>query len=340
MNTTQLSSISGIGFQPVIEKNRHVGDLTVRSLVAAIVIGLALGCTNSSNKTSHPSKRLRVVATTGMVADLVLQIGGDQVDVEQLMGSTIDPHLYQPNTDDVRSIRSADIVFYNGFKLEGRMADVLRNASLATKRHVAVAESIPKGSVMGDPEHDAVDPHVWMDVSLWESATHCVEKELSALRPDHANAFSERANDLRQRLVTLDATAIKWFESVPPNQRILITSHDAFRYFGRRYGMQVEGIFGISTASEAGLYRIKNLVELIVKKKVLTVFVESSVNKKFVSAVIEGAKDVGANVSIGGVLYSDAMGPAGSGAATYEGMMTHNFKTIVHALGGHTDASP
>jgi manganese/zinc/iron transport system substrate-binding protein len=285
------------------------------------------------------SNGLKVVATTGMVADLVKQIGGEQVLVEQLMSSGIDPHLYKANTDDVRSIRSADLVFYNGFKLEGRMGDLLGKESTGPKKHIAIAESIPSQSALGDPQHDSVDPHVWMDVMLWASTTHVIENELKALLPEHAMLFMERANQLRERLTQLDAMGQKWVETIPPDQRTLITSHDAFRYFGRRYGLQVEGIQGVSTSSEAGLKRIRELVELLYDKKIPAAFVESSVPEKSVKSLIEGAAERGATVAIGGELYSDAMGPVGSGADTYEGMMTHNFKTIVKALGGKPEAS-
>ena len=292
-----------------------------------------LGCQNDSEKPAA-SKTLKVVATTGMVADLVRQIGGDQVQVEQLMSSGVDPHLYRPNTNDVKAIRAADVVFYNGFKLEGRMGDLLGIKTTGSKKHIALVDALPVDAALGDPEHETADPHVWMDVQLWSTTTNLIEQELSNRIPAHAEQFSQRAADLRDRLQKLDSLGKRWIESIPPDQRILITSHDAFRYFGKRYGLQVEGIQGVSTSSEAGLRRITQLVDLLVEKKVPAAFVESSVPEKSIRSIIEGAEKKGAHVSIGGELYSDAMGPTGSGADTYEGMMRHNFKTIVRALGG------
>ena len=292
------------------------------------------GCQGSNIKPTA-SKTLKVVATTGMVADMVRQIGGEQVHVEQLMSSGVDPHLYRPNTDDVKAIRAADIVFYNGFKLEGRMGDLLGIKTTGTKKHIALVDAIPRDSALGDPEHETADPHVWMDVMLWYSTTHLIERELKDRIPDQAELISERAIQLRDRLQKIDLLGKKWIESIPQEQRILITSHDAFRYFGRRYGLQVEGIQGVSTSSEAGLRRITALVDLLVEKKVPAAFVESSVPEQSIRSIIEGAAKKGAKVSIGGELYSDAMGPSGSGADTYEGMMIHNFKTITKALGGN-----
>ena len=292
-----------------------------------------LGCQDPAEMPAA-SKTLKVVATTGMVADLVRQIGGDQVQVEQLMSSGVDPHLYRPNTNDVKAIRAADVVFYNGFKLEGRMGDLLGIKTTGTKKHIALVDALPADAALGDPEHETADPHVWMDVQLWSSTTHLIEQELKSRIPAHAEQFSQRATDLRDRLQKLDSLGKRWIESIPPDQRILITSHDAFRYFGKRYGLQVEGIQGVSTSSEAGLRRITQLVDLLVEKKVPAAFVESSVPEKSIRSIIEGAEKKGAIVAIGGELYSDAMGPTGSGAATYEGMMRHNFRTIVKALGG------
>jgi manganese/zinc/iron transport system substrate-binding protein len=308
-----------------------------RKLVALpLVLCLFLvGCTSSaSNATNTNKKKTKVVATTGMIADLVRQIGGDTIDVEQLMNSGVDPHLYKPNTDDVRAISSADIVFYNGFKLEGRMGDLLGRNSSKKLTHIAVAETIDKESAMGDPEHETADPHVWMDVQLWTHVTNSIERQLIQKLPEHENLFASNAKSLRLRLEKLDQLGQQMLGSIPSEQRILITSHDAFRYFGKRYGLQVEGIQGISTSSEAGLHHIRELVDLLVSKKVRAVFVESSVAQKSIQALIEGAAQQNAMVEVGGQLYSDAMGPAGSGADTYEGMMLHNFRVIAKALGG------
>ncbi len=308
--------------------------MLAKFLLICLIGVCVVSCLRRDSK-SNASKKLKVVATTGMVADMVRQIGGDQVQVEQLMSSGVDPHLYRPNTDDVKSIGAADVVFYNGFMLEGRMGSLLGQKTTGLKKHIALVDALPKDAALGDPDHETADPHVWMDVSFWAITTRLIETELAQRVPDQADAFSERANQLRDRLQKLDSLGKRWIESIPKEQRILITSHDAFRYFGRRYGLQVEGIQGVSTSSEAGLRRITDLVTLLVDKKVPAAFVESSVPEKSVRSIIEGAEKQGVKVSIGGELYSDAMGPTGSGADTYEGMMKHNFKTITKALGGN-----
>lgn len=304
-------------------------------LLLFFLICTSFVCCQRPDAKPNASKKLKVVATTGMVADMVRQIGGDQVQVEQLMSSGVDPHLYRPNTDDVKAIGAAEVVFYNGFMLEGRMGSLLGQKTTGLKKHIALVDALPKDAALGDPEHETADPHVWMDVSLWAATTVLIEMELSQRVPAQSDAFSERANQLRDRLQKLDSLGKRWIESIPKEQRILITSHDAFRYFGRRYDLQVEGIQGVSTSSEAGLRRITDLVNLLVEKRVPAAFVESSVPEKSVRSIIEGAEKKGVKVSIGGELYSDAMGPTGSGADTYEGMMKHNFKTITKALGGN-----
>ena len=318
--------------------NKNQKRIPLTSFLLCLVFIAVSGCQKPKGQAT-PSAKLKVVATTGMVADMVRQIGGDYVDVVQLMSSGIDPHLYKANTDDVIAIKRADVVFYNGFKLEGKMSDLLdvnkKDSTNANKIHIALVDAIPKEAAIGDPEHETADPHVWMDVLLWSSTTVLIEKELKRLVPAQSEFFTERAKLLRERLQKLDELGKKWINTIPVEQRIVITSHDAFRYFGRQYGLQVEGIQGVSTATEAGLRRIEELVNLLVDRKVPAAFVESSVPRKYIVSILEGAAVKGVKVSEGGVLYSDAMGATGSGADTYEGMMKHNFKTITTALGGN-----
>jgi manganese/zinc/iron transport system substrate-binding protein len=295
---------------------------------------------------SNGTARLRVVATTGMIADLVRKIGGDQIHLEQLIRSGIDPHLYRPVTDDVRSIAGADIVFYNGLNLEGRMISILSSSQLRSKR-IAVCEKIDLPTHSSSENHNSapsasddlhdVDPHCWMDVSLWIEASRVIEEEL--INSDNANQATYRANgnELRERLRALDERGRAWIGSIPESRRILISTHDAFRYFGERYGVRVEGIHGISTASEAGLKRVEELVSLIVERQVPAVFAESSTSDKSVRSLLEGAERQGASVKIGGELFTDSTGPESEDTSTYEGMMTHNFRTITQALGGHVD---
>lgn len=266
-----------------------------------------------------------------MVADLVRAVGGDQVQVKQLLGSGVDPHLYKPTRDDVQTILSGDVVIYSGLMLEGKMAETLeglgkRKPSMA----VGAALQLP-GDLAGDPHHP--DPHVWMDVNLWSQGAQAIGDFLVRYDPPNAQAYTDRTVQLRERLARLHAYGQAVMEAIPESRRVLITSHDAFRYFGRAYGIEVQAIQGISTESEAGLQRINELVDLLVNRKIEAVFVESSVPKESIQALLEGARSRGQPVKIGGELYSDAMGNEGSYEGTYIGMMDHNLTVVARELG-------
>jgi manganese/zinc/iron transport system substrate-binding protein len=269
-----------------------------------------------------------------MIADVVRSLGGDLVNVEGLIGPGVDPHLYKPIRDDVVAILNADIVFYNGLLLEGRMAELFERVKPSQQRIVAMADAIPETSFLGEPGTDAIDPHIWMDVSMWKQTVDLVLVHLAELSPGKKQALEARADALRKRLTDLDNRGRVAIQSIPAQQRVLITSHDAFQYFGRRYGLQVEGIQGMSTASEAGLQRIPQLLDLVVSRSIPSVFRESSVAGKLMDALIEGAHARGHPLRVGAELYSDALGPTGSGADSYIGMMEHNFREIATALGG------
>lgn len=310
-------------------------------VLIGMVLSLSLGCRFSSNASTESSKEnasgkkipLRVIATVGMVGDLVRAMGGEQVQVRHLMAAGVDPHLYRPTRDDTLAIRDADAVFYCGLRLEGKMSDLLTKASV---RHsnIAVTDSIPKAQLLHPEGSDHADPHVWMDVSLWSSASASVARALQELLPDHREAIESRRKQWEAKLEKLDAFGKEVIGSIPQEKRVLITSHDAFQYFGRRYGIEVAGIQGISTDSEAGLKRIRELVDRIVTQKIEAVFVESSVPQDSVQALVRGAADRGHTLKIGGPLFSDSMGDDGTFEGTYEGMMVHNFKTIAEFLGG------
>ena len=317
-----------------------LGFLTITRVVAVAVILLLLsGCDNttsprragSDNADSGP---VRVVATVGMVANLVEIIGGDSISVHQMMGAGVDPHLYKATRDDVQSIMSADIVFYSGLMLEGRLTDTLSKLASGTPS-VAITSELSDAEVLHPPDSVGhADPHVWMDVSLWAKCTNVIVKTLTERLPSEKSSFQQRADGLLQQLTELHKYGQQTIESIPQQQRVLITSHDAFRYFGRAYGIEVIGIQGLSTESEAGLQRINELVDLLVDRQVTAVFVESSVPQKNINALIDGAASRGHKVHVGGELFSDAMGPAGSWEGTYIGMMDHNFTRVAQALGG------
>jgi manganese/zinc/iron transport system substrate-binding protein len=277
---------------------------------------------------------LSVIATVGMVADIVRNVGGEYAQVRQIMGAGVDPHLYKPTRDDVSAIMKADLVFYSGLMLEGKMADAL--IKVGRQRPVFAVTELLENSQLLEPEGEAghYDPHVWMDVSAWSKGVQVVTEALSSFDPTHAAAYRENAARYRTQLEAIHEYGLEVIASIPASARVLITSHDAFNYFGRAYGLDVQGIQGISTESEAGLRRVNELVDMIVGKKIPAVFVESSVPRKNIDALVEGAAARGHSVAVGGELFSDAMGPHGTYEGTYIGMMDHNITITTRALGG------
>jgi manganese/zinc/iron transport system substrate-binding protein len=321
----------------------------MRSLFLSAIIGLGLfgmlgcgGAKQASKKVDAFTGQyqgkypIRAAVTVGMVADLVRDIGGEQLEVTQLLGSGVDPHLHKPNRDDVNSLVSADIVFFNGLYLEGKMAETLQRLN-EKKRSVAVAERLsPERLGNTTSGHEHPDPHIWMDVSLWSDVAQVVCDELSDFDPVHKEDYLKRTQLLRAKLDALHQYGKEQIASIPEEQRVLITSHDAFRYFGKAYGIEVQAIQGISTESEAGLQRMSELVDLLVKRKVKAVFVESSVPKESIESLLLGAQARDHKVTIAAELYSDAMGDADTYEGTYIGMMDHNLSSIAKALGSET----
>lgn len=321
-------------------------------LMASLLLSCISGCGNADNgsadsrdtpatsngdvdgKATNSDAPLTVIATVGMVADIAREIGGKHVRVTQIMGSGVDPHLYKTTRDDVQTIMSGDIVFYSGLMLEGKMADTLIKVA-GTRPVIAVTEKLDESELLEPDDFDGhYDPHVWMDVSAWAKCAHVVSQTLSEVDPDHTSDYSSNEMAYNEQLLALHDYGVKAIGSIPENSRVLVTSHDAFNYMGRAYGLDVLGVQGISTESEAGLQRVNSLVDLLVKRNVQAVFVESSVPRKSIDALVEGAKSRGHDVKIGGELFSDAMGEAGTYEGTYIGMLDHNFTTVTRALGG------
>ncbi len=277
---------------------------------------------------------IQATVTVGMLGDLVRQIGGDHVHVTQLMGAGVDPHLYKPLRDAVVAIRNADIVFYNGLLLEGKMSDLLAQHG-RLHRTFAAGDVLSAEIVDGDDPHSGhPDPHVWMNVNLWSQVAQGVGQELAEFDPTHADDYALASERLRRELAELHAYGQQMIGCIPAQQRVLVTSHDAFRYFGEAYGVEVQAVQGISTESEAGLSRINELVDMLVARKVGAIFTESSVPQDSIRAMLRGAESKGHPVHIPNTsLYSDAMGEDGTYAGTYIGMMDHNFSTIARELG-------
>lgn len=273
-----------------------------------------------------------IVATTGMIADAVRRLTGGTV--QALMGPGMDPHGYRQTRSDIAMLARADLVLWHGLYLEAQMEDFL--FQLARNRPVvAVADALPKDRLIGHSDYaDRFDPHVWMDPTLWADVVDTIAATLDATFPGNEARHAAASAAFRTEIMAIDSYARDILASVPPEARVLVTAHDAFSYFGRAYGFQVEGIQGISTESEAGLARIGELVEMLVALRIPAVFVESSVSDRSIRALIEGAAAKGHDVAIGGELFSDAMGPEGSYEGTWPGMIDHNVTTIARALGG------
>lgn len=278
----------------------------------------------------RPLKPIHVVCTTGMVADLVRNIGSSHVRVTQLMKAGVDPHLYKASPGDIRSLSEADIICYSGQHLEGKMADVLKRLS-QNRRSVAVTDGIDSKLLLHN-EEGVVDPHLWFDVSLWQQAAHRVRDELCNYAPAQAKDFRTAAEAYDKELALLHQYARDQLTQIDKTRRVLVTAHDAFEYFGKAYQLEVKSIQGISTESEASVKQVNDLVAFIVERKIKAVFVESSVSEKNIKALVEGCSARGHTVTIGGELYSDAPGADGTPDGTYIGMVKHNIDTIVKAL--------
>ncbi len=281
----------------------------------------------------------RITATVGMVGDIAEQVAGNRAEVNVIIGPGVDPHLYTPTRDDVVSFKDADIIFYTGLLLEGRMIDTL-TAVGRTKPVYAVTDLIDRNYLI--EAHGQFDPHVWMDVSAWSQAVEVVSRSLAEFDPDSTDYYERNAQRYRQQLDKLHQYGLRHTATIPgargDHKPLMVTSHDAFNYFGKAYGLDVRGVQGLSTESEAGLKRVNDLIDLIVKTRTAAVFVETTVSQQNIQALIEGARARGHEVEIGGELFSDAMGAEGTYEGTYVGMLDHNLTTATQALGGQAPA--
>ncbi len=276
---------------------------------------------------------LVIVCTTGMVADLVQEVAGERAKVTALISDGVDPHLYKPTRDDVAKLLKADVIFYSGLHLEGRMEASFEKMRQRGTKVCAVTSSIPEDQLL--KEGDAEDPHVWMDPLVWAGCIGAVEATLSQADSQGVATFKDNATRIKTRLEALSEWIRTAAATIPPEKRVLITAHDAFQYFGRSAGIEVLGLQGLSTESEAGVADINRIVDEIVKRQIPAVFFESTLSEKNIRAVIEGAAARGHTVNLGGMLYSDSLGATGTPEATCEGMLKHNTRTITNALGGN-----
>lgn len=315
-------------------------SLTRRNLVisGAATLGalaVSMGFANRS-ETSREDGRPRVATTVGMITDVVRNIGGGRLSVTGLMGPGIDPHTYKPRASDITTLGDADIIFYGGLSLEGRMIDTFEKIDEGGAiPAIAVSEAVPEEMRIAHTGSAYTwDPHIWFDVSLWTIVAEGIAETLATTFPQHADAFRENMAAYREELDGLDAWIFEQVERLLPEQRVLITAHDAFTYFGRRYGFEVLGVQGVSTATEAGAGDIQALAEVIVAREIRAIFVESSVPPATIEAVQAAVRAQGWDVAIGGSLYADAYGEEGTPEGTYIGMVRANVETIVGALLG------
>jgi manganese/zinc/iron transport system substrate-binding protein len=305
------------------------------SLTILVILGVLAGSyAEAAYKGNYP---YTITTTVGMLADIVKQVAADKATVNQIIGAGVDPHVYNPTRSDLATLLKADAILYVGLVLEGQMGNALEK--IAKRRPVfAIGDQLPQDYLLESATAGHPDPHVWMDVQGWIQAVAVVAEALSEFDPANAAIYKTNAEAYTVRLTDLDAYAKRVLASIPENQRVMITAHDAFNYLGRAYDLEVVGIQGISTESEAGLKDINRIVGLLVDRKIPAVFVETSVSDKNVKALIEGAGARGHTVKIGGTLFSDAMGKAGTYEGTYIGMIDHNVTTITRALGGEAPA--
>lgn len=310
----------------------------IYTLAGSTVFGslFVLGACNSSEGTNSPTEEapdgpIEIVATIAQIAEPLEVIGGEHVSVKSLMGPGVDPHMYEATQSDIATLQDADLIFYSGLHLEANMLDVFANTNVPT---LAISEVIPESDLLEDEDGGATDPHVWFDPALWTVALDAAVEELKVHAPDHADEFEKNKVAYFEEVEALAQQSKESLAAIPSEQRVLVTAHDAFQYFGRANDLEVVALQGLSTESEIGLSDVQSTIDTIIEKEVPAVFVESSISDSSIRSVIDGAANAGVDVELGGELYSDAMGEAGTETGTYIGMYQHNVSTIVEALSG------
>lgn len=305
------------------------------AIVSLSMLIAACQTQNSAADAPPAERKLNIVTTTGMIADIAKNVGGDNVQVTALMGAGVDPHLYKASEGDVRRLQEADLIFYSGLHLEAQMGTVLEKMNDFGIKTVAVTDKIDRSALLANPQYpDQYDPHVWFDVTMWMKAAEQVKETLVETDPANGSEYEANAQAYLAQLEELHQYVLSRAQEVPAEKRIIITAHDAFNYFGRAYGFEVRGLQGISTEAQAGTADVQELARFIVEKQIPAIFVESSVPQRNVEAVQAAVQAQGFDVQIGGSLFSDAMGSEGTPEGTYIGMVRHNIDTIVSALKG------
>jgi len=316
-----------------VEKRLFKSKKAVAGVCLLALVGALTAC--GSNESADKSKtakgeKIDIVTTIAQIAEPISVIGGDRVNVQSLMGPGVDPHLYNATQGDIGKLEGGDVIFYSGLHLEANMVRVFEEIG-KNKPVLAISEGIPEGRLLKD-EGGATDPHVWFDIDLWKIALGAATEKLKEASPEDADYFESNRTKYFAELDTLKQEATEKLAQIPQERRVLVTAHDAFGYFGRMLDIEVVGLQGLSTEAEIGLSDIEDTIGLLLEHQVPAVFVESSINPASINAVVEGAKKQGLDVKLGGELFSDAMGDAGTPEGTYAGMYRHNVETIYQAL--------
>lgn len=305
---------------------------TRNCVAATVALTLLTACVGGG--ATPDDGRVNVTATTTHAADLLRAVGGPHIEVTALMGPGVDPHLYRASQGDVRALVDADLVVYHGLFLEGRMEEVLEAGAL--ERVIALTDALPTDALLASADHPGqYDPHVWFDPELWVQVVDPVVEELREIAPEHADDFAAGGRAYVEEALAAHAEAAELLDAVPEGRRVLVTSHDAFGYLGRAYGLEVRGVQGLSTEDEAGVADVRGLVDLLVERQVPALFTESSVSPASIEAVREAAADRGWRVHVPEQgLYSDALGEPGTPTGSYSGVLLANAETVATALGG------
>ena len=312
-----VAIIAGISSTALVLSNNNTDD-----------VNMTINVENLAND----SEKIMVTTTTNVITDLVENIGGEHVVVTGLMGPGVDPHLYRPSASDVKKLQEADIVFYNGLDLEGKMGDIFVKIGREGTSVWAVSENIPPQSLLSLDTAGHFDPHIWWNAELWMEAAKVVATGLSEYDPENSQTYEANLEEFLTQLQDLNDYSLEKMNSIPQEQRVLVTAHDAFQYFGHAYGLEEMAIQGWSTDSEAGIREIQNLAGEITERKIKAVFVETSISPATIEALEAAVQDKGHDVVIGGELFSDAIGEKGTSEGTYIGAFKHNVDTIVRAL--------
>jgi manganese/zinc/iron transport system substrate-binding protein len=300
----------------------------MRYAAILLLIAFTAGCRIRERRTGVEP---RILCSTTIVADCISEIVGDTIRVEALMGPGVDPHSYKARPSDIAALNEATVIVYSGLHLEGKMFQLFEKLH-ERKPVFAVSSAIPAHRLIPTSDAGTYDPHIWFDTEIWLDGLQGIVSDLEKEFPARKSDFQASFLVFRKKIEIMHRRLKLALAEVPAGQRVLITSHDAFHYFGRHFGIEVKALQGISTTQEPGVKDVADLVNFIVDRKIRAIFVEHSVSPKAIRSVIESCARKGWKVRIGGTLYSDALGDAESSGNTYENMLRHNVETIIKGL--------